>query len=120
MKKITEDWLKSADADLSIIERILDQENLSHQVAFHAQQAVEKAFKAVIEEFETGFVKTHSLAAVREHHPQWLFIRRYLRGPEQSEGDERHRRYLCNLHQPLCGRGRQFVWLPAGCPGNFC
>lgn len=45
MKKITEDWSKSADADLAIIERILDQENLSHQVAFHAQQTVEKAFK---------------------------------------------------------------------------
>lgn len=29
--------------------------------AFHCQQAIEKTFKAVIEEFELGFIKTHDL-----------------------------------------------------------
>jgi HEPN domain-containing protein len=29
--------------------------------AFHAQQAIEKSFKAIIEEFELGFLKSHSL-----------------------------------------------------------
>ncbi len=61
MKKITKDWLISAKSDLLIIEKILEEKDLTHQAAFHAQQAVEKSFKAIIEEFEIGFVKTHSL-----------------------------------------------------------
>jgi HEPN domain-containing protein len=61
MKKITEDWLKSAESDLIICQRIIFHENLTPQVAFHSQQAVEKSFKAVIEEFDLGFIKTHSL-----------------------------------------------------------
>jgi HEPN domain-containing protein len=61
MKKITEDWLKSAYSDLEICRQILNQENLSPQVAFHAQQTVEKSFKAIMEEYDLGFVKTHTL-----------------------------------------------------------
>jgi HEPN domain-containing protein len=61
MKKITRDWLKSAESDIQIIAQIIKIENLTHQVAFHCQQAVEKSFKAIIEEYELGFVKTHSL-----------------------------------------------------------
>jgi HEPN domain-containing protein len=30
--------------------------------AFHCQQAIEKSFKAVIEEFELGFIKSHDLS----------------------------------------------------------
>jgi HEPN domain-containing protein len=30
-------------------------------VAFHSQQAVEKSLKAIVEEFEIGFVKIHNL-----------------------------------------------------------
>ena len=40
-------------------------------VAFHAQQAIEKSLKAVIEEFDLGFIKTHQLERlfeiVKEH-----------------------------------------------------
>ncbi len=61
MKKITEYWLQSAESDLILIHSIIDQETLTHQVAFHAQQAIEKFFKAIIEEFDLGFIKTHSL-----------------------------------------------------------
>jgi HEPN domain-containing protein len=61
MKKITNDWIKSAESDLTICNQILQQEKLTPQVAFHSQQAVEKSFKAVIEEYDLGFIKTHSL-----------------------------------------------------------
>jgi len=61
MKKTTEDWLISAESDLHLIEVILKEENLTHLSAFHAQQAIEKCFKAVIEEFDIGIIKTHSL-----------------------------------------------------------
>ena len=30
-------------------------------VAFHAQQAIEKSFKAIVEEFNLGNIKTHQL-----------------------------------------------------------
>ncbi len=61
MKKITEDWLNSAKSDLLLIEKIIDDESISHLAAFHAQQAIEKSMKAIIEEFELGFLKTHNL-----------------------------------------------------------
>ena len=61
MKKLTEEWLKAAEDDLRVIERIRQDEHLTHMVAFHAQQAVEKSLKAAIEEYELGSVRVHSL-----------------------------------------------------------
>lgn len=61
MKSITNDWLQSAEGDLQLIKSIINQEELTHLSAFHAQQAIEKTFKAIIEEHELGFLKTHSL-----------------------------------------------------------
>jgi len=61
MKGMTSDWLLSADSDLLIIKKILDEVSLTHQLAFHAQQAIEKSFKAVIEEYNLDFIKSHSL-----------------------------------------------------------
>jgi HEPN domain-containing protein len=61
MKKATNDWLISAESDLLLIQKILDEESLTHLAAFHAQQSIEKAFKAVIEEYDLGFVKIHIL-----------------------------------------------------------
>jgi len=61
MKSITNDWLQSAESDLLLIKSIINQDELTHLSAFHAQQAIEKAFKAIVEEHELGFLKTHSL-----------------------------------------------------------
>ncbi len=61
MKKITNDWIISAKSDLHLIRKIIDEESVSHLAAFHAQQAIEKLMKAIIEEFDLGFIKTHSL-----------------------------------------------------------
>ena len=66
MKEITSEWLKSAESDLILISKIIREENLSHLAAFHAQQAIEKSFKAIIEEFEIGQFKTHSLENLYE------------------------------------------------------
>jgi HEPN domain-containing protein len=71
MKKTTNDWFSSAESDLLLIQEIISRENLTHLSAFHAQQAIEKSFKAIIEEFELGFIKSHSLEMlhnkVKEH-----------------------------------------------------
>jgi HEPN domain-containing protein len=61
MKKTTNEWFLSAESDLLLIQEIKKVENLTHLSAFHAQQTVEKSFKSLIEEFDLGFVKTHSL-----------------------------------------------------------
>ena len=66
MKKITEEWLRSARDDLLVIEKILSEEHLTHMVAFHSQQCIEKSFKAVIEEFEIGSVRIHNLERLLE------------------------------------------------------
>lgn len=71
MKKTTNDWFSSAESDLLLIQEIISIENLTHLSAFHSQQAIEKSFKAIIEEFELGFIKSHSLEMlhnkVKEH-----------------------------------------------------
>jgi HEPN domain-containing protein len=61
MKKTTDGWFNSAESDLLLIQEITLNEDLTHLSAFHAHQTIEKSFKAVIEEFDLGFIKTHSL-----------------------------------------------------------
>ncbi len=71
MKQVTQDWLSFALTDLKSCEMIINDAFLSNVVAFHAQQTIEKAFKAVIEEHEIGFIKTHDLItlynAIKDH-----------------------------------------------------
>lgn len=64
MKKLTEDWLKAAQDDLDVIARIIKDVHLSHIVAFHAQQCLEKLFKAVIEEHDIETQKIHKLVTL--------------------------------------------------------
>ena len=49
MEKLAGEWLKAAKDDIDVIEKIIDDEHLSHVVAFHSQQCVEKTFKAIFE-----------------------------------------------------------------------
>jgi len=50
MKASTKQWLEFAQTDLRSCENNLSDEFVTNVVAFHAQQAVEKASKALIEE----------------------------------------------------------------------
>lgn len=61
MRAFTKEWLKAAQDDLLTIEEILDNPHLTHIVAFHAQQCVEKSMKAIIEENEIDIPKIHKL-----------------------------------------------------------
>ena len=62
MRQITKAWFDRALDDLNAIELLLQEPHLTNIASFHAQQAVEKSLKAVIEEFEIGLVKTHNLS----------------------------------------------------------
>lgn len=66
MRKATEEWLRSARDDLETIEEIVDNSQLTHIVAFHAQQSVEKGFKAILEEREEEIPHIHNLVTLRE------------------------------------------------------
>ena len=66
MKDISREWLKSAKSDIETIDAILEKEQLTHIVAFHSQQCVEKCLKAVIEEFELQAGKIHNLITLKE------------------------------------------------------
>jgi HEPN domain-containing protein len=60
MRKATIQWLKSAEMDLDNITQIIDLEHLTPIAAFHAQQCVEKCFKAILEESSKKIPKDHS------------------------------------------------------------
>ena len=66
MRAFTKEWLKASRDDLLTIEEIVDNPHLTHIVAFHAQQCVEKAMKAIIEENEIDIPKIHKLLKLYE------------------------------------------------------
>ena len=61
MKKQTENWLNAAKDDLILIGEIILNEHLTHMVAFHAQQAIEKSIKAILEEKESQVPRIHNI-----------------------------------------------------------
>lgn len=58
--KIEWEWLESALGDIKNIEHIIDDEYLTHIVAFHSQQCIEKCFKAILESQSMKVPKEHS------------------------------------------------------------
>lgn len=64
MRRATEDWLASAQDDLETIVEIVDNARLTNVAAFHAQQYVEKCFKAILEEREQGVPNIHNLVTL--------------------------------------------------------
>ena len=66
MRKQAEAWLSASNYDLLVIEEILSNHNLTHMVAFHAQQAIEKSLKAIIEFKDEKIPKTHNLIVLNE------------------------------------------------------
>lgn len=59
-KELALEWLKSALADLKNIEHIKNDDFLTHVVAFHSQQCIEKSFKAILEAYLNKVPKEHS------------------------------------------------------------
>ena len=66
MKKQAEEWLNAASDDLKVIDKIIDDEILTNMVAFHSQQAIEKSFKSILEEFESKVPRIHNLIKLKE------------------------------------------------------
>lgn len=60
MKQKTQDWLEFVKRDLKGAELLLSNDDLTNLVLFHCQQAVEKVFKAILEEFGLAVPRLHS------------------------------------------------------------
>lgn len=57
------EWLRKADEDLGVAERLLsDERPFTNAIGFHCQQAAEKYLKALLTRWGIGFPKTHVLA----------------------------------------------------------
>ncbi len=62
MNPLTNEWVQKAEGDHHVTMRLLeDAAPVYDAVCFHAQQCVEKYLKAVLQENEIGFPKTHNL-----------------------------------------------------------
>ena len=61
MKQTTKDWLIIAEEDLLAAKTLAHEERLTNLVSFHCQQCIEKCFKAIIEEQDKPFIKSHDL-----------------------------------------------------------
>ncbi len=65
MKKQAEAWLISAQDDLITIKEIIENHQLTHIVAYHAQQAIEKSLKAILEAIEEEVPRIHNLITLK-------------------------------------------------------
>ena len=74
MKDITQAWLDAAKEDLIASRQLLVVEGLTNIVAFHSQQCIEKAFKAILEEQGIKLVKSHDLIRLCKDVERYLVI----------------------------------------------
>lgn len=72
MKAITQNWLNYAEIDLQTCKKLLDDDFLTNSVAFHAQQTVEKCFKAIYEENNLKVPRIHNLMRLYDKITQFI------------------------------------------------
>lgn len=109
MKKVAEEWLEAANDDLETVEEILDNSRLTHITAFHAQQCVEKSFKAVLENHEEEVPRIHNLITLHGRIDKLL--------PEEAEVDVAMLERLNQLYIDARYPGEQGL-LPQGKPST--
>jgi HEPN domain-containing protein len=53
--------MSAARDDLELIQEIIHNETLTNLAAFHSQQAIEKSFKSILEEYDGNVPRMHNL-----------------------------------------------------------
>ena len=72
MKALTKEWLEFTKRDLAAAEELLQNEYLANVVLLHCQQAVEKVFKAVLQEYDIAIPHIHKIIKLYALIPQHL------------------------------------------------
>ena len=71
-------WLKKAESDLTAARRLLDGNGQYDAVCFHAQQAAERALKAIWAFADAPIPRTHNLEDLQAQcvvsSPMWLRV----------------------------------------------
>jgi HEPN domain-containing protein len=81
MQPLTTEWTRKAEADLATARRELRARTMPNYDAacFHAQQCAEKYLKALLQEMDTPFGRTHNLSLLLDllnsRHPQLELLR---------------------------------------------
>jgi len=70
MTEIAQQWLTKAREDLATVEKLLDDVGLTNIAAFHAQQCIEKCFKALIENSGKSVPRVHDLVRLAALAPE--------------------------------------------------
>lgn len=70
----TKEWLRAALDDLIVIEKIVDDPHITNMSAFHAQQAVEKSIKALLEYHKQAPLKKHDLITLKAKAKEYIQI----------------------------------------------
>ncbi|MFO7891877.1 MAG: HEPN domain-containing protein [bacterium] len=73
MKNVTLEWIKKAEQDFLVAEREYKEKPPAYDaVCFHAQQCIEKYMKAVLQENDVFFEKTHDLDLLLEQCKKFI------------------------------------------------
>ena len=72
MRRQAKAWLESARDALGVVEEIIHRDELTRMVAFHCQQAIEKSFKAVLEEHEQTAARIHDLIMLHSQTQKYI------------------------------------------------
>ncbi len=63
-------WLRYAEEDLQVAETLLDKGGVPRTSCFHAQQAAEKAIKAIFVFLQEEYLYSHDLDRLRDRLPE--------------------------------------------------
>ena len=76
-KKQAIEWLKAGKDDLDSISYIINVEHLTNIISFHAQQAIEKSFKSLLEYKKISIIKTHNLERLYREVKEYIEVEDY-------------------------------------------
>ena len=68
------DWLRHAYSDLALASIVPVPQILLEQLCFHAQQAAEKALKAILVAYEVALPRTHNLRTLFDRLPAGVLV----------------------------------------------
>ncbi|ADN10051.1 HEPN domain-containing protein [Sulfurimonas autotrophica] len=68
------EWLKASYGDILVLEKIKDEELITHMTSFHAQQSIEKSLKALLEYNTQKIPKKHDVLMLKDRVEKYLQI----------------------------------------------